>query len=138
MPATTEIPREGWDTFFNSFTQEHETQLVAVEVIGPEIGAQVEGQSLVLSGISPADSHDGSLALSFDSLQGDHLTHMVNKPTHVWIQRGPDDMDETLEIESADGTKTLVRFPPYEPGSRSEELKGAERFPRKGDDEDEP
>ena len=33
---------------------------------------------------------------------------MVNNPTHVWIQQAADTADETLEIESADGTKTLV------------------------------
>ena len=49
----------------------------------------------------------------FDSVNGEHLTHMVNKPTHVWVQRAPDNTDEALEIESADGTRTLVRFPPY-------------------------
>lgn len=135
MPDTVEIPRDRWDNFFTRFSEDHETQLVAVEVMGGDIGAQVEGRSLLLGGISPAESNDGSLALTFDSVDGEHLTHMVNKPTHVWLQRTPNKMDEALEIESADGTKTLVRFPPYEPGSRSEDLKGAERYARKGDDE---
>ena len=95
-------------------------QLVAVEIMGRDIGAQVEGQSLLLGGISPGDPKGESLALSFDSVDGEHLTHMVIKPTHVWVQHAPDDTDAALEIESADGTRTLVRFPPYEPGSRSE------------------
>jgi hypothetical protein len=135
MSGTVEIPREGWDKFLSRFSQDHETQLVSVEVMGSDVGAQIEGRSLLLSGISPAEADDGSLALMFDSVDGEHLTHMVNKPTHVWVQRAPDNTDEALEIESADGTKTLVRFPPYEPGSRSDDLKGAERFARKGDDE---
>ncbi|HJP61220.1 MAG TPA: DUF5335 family protein [Gemmatimonadaceae bacterium] len=118
MPGTVEIPREGWDKFFARFSEDHETQFVAVEVMGRDIGAQVEGRSLLLSSISPAESGDQSLALAFDSVDGEHLTHLVNKPTHVWVQRGPDNTDEALEIESADGTKTLLRFPPYEPGRR--------------------
>ena len=117
---TTEIPREAWNNFFTRFSQDHETQFVAVEVMGRDIGAQVEGRTLLLGGISPGDDVGESLALSFDSVNGEHLTHMVNKPTHVWVQRAPDNTDEALEIESADGTKTLVRFPPYEQGSRSE------------------
>lgn len=135
MQDTREIPRDAWNTFFSRFSDDHETQLVAVEVMGPDIGAQVEGRTLLLSGISPADDDGESLALMFDSVNGEHLTHMVNKPTHVWIRQAADNTDEALEIESGDGTRTLVRFPPYEPGSRSEDLKGAERFPRKGDDE---
>ena len=138
MPETVEIPRESWGSFFGQFSEDHETQLVAVEVFGGDIGAQVEGRSLLLGGISPADPDAGSLALMFDSVDGEHLTHIVNTPTHVWVRRAPDNTDEALEIESSDDTKTLVRFPPYEPGSRSEDLKGAERFPRKGDDEYEP
>ena len=138
MPGTVEIPREGWNQFFTRFSEDHETQFVAIEVFGGEIGAQVEGRSLLLAGISPAESGHESLALTFDSVDGEHLTHMVTKPTHVWVQRGPGNTDEALEIESADGTKTLVRFPPYEPGSQSDDLKGAERFPRKGDEENEP
>ena len=117
---TTEIPREAWNQFFARFSEDHETQFVAVEVMGREIGAQVEGQALLLGGISPSDPDSEALALTFDSVSGDHLTHMVNKPTHVWLQRAPDNTDEALEIESADGTRTLVRFPPYEQGSRSE------------------
>jgi Family of unknown function (DUF5335) len=131
---TTEIPREGWDKFFNRFSQDHETQFVAVEVMGPDIGAQTEGRSLLLNGISPADPDKNSLALMFDSLDGEHLTHMVRNPTHVWVQRASDNTEEALEIESADGTRTLVRFP-HEGTSQSDALKGAERFPRKSDDE---
>jgi hypothetical protein len=134
---TREIPRDAWNTFFSRFSNDHETQFVAVEVMGQDIGAQVEGRALLLSGISTADDAGESLALMFDSVTGEHLTHMVNRPTHVWLQRAPDNTDEALEIESADGTRTLVRFTPYEAGSRSEDLKGAERFPRKGDDEEE-
>jgi len=114
MQGTKEIPREGWDRFFSRFSDEHETQFVAVEVMGSDIGAQVEGRSLLLSGISRADEDNQSLALMFDSVNGEHVTHMVNKPTRVWVQRAHDNTDEALEIESADGTRTLVRFGPPE------------------------
>jgi hypothetical protein len=112
MQTTTEIPREAWNTFFTRFSEDHETQFVAVEVMGGEIGAQIEGRSLLLGGISPADKDGQALALTLDSVNGEHLTHMVNHPTHVWLQRTADNTDEALEIESADGTRTLVRFPP--------------------------
>ena len=110
MGATVEIPRETWSNFFSRFSRDHETQLVALEVMGSDIGAYVEGRSLLLSGISPADEAAKQLALAFDSVTGEHLTHMVDQPTHVWLQRAPDNTEEALEIESADGTKTLVRF----------------------------
>jgi hypothetical protein len=114
---TQEIPREGWDQFFSRFSNDHETQFVAVEVMGSDIGAQVEGRSLLLSGISRADEDNQSLALMFDSVNGEHMTHMVNRPTRVWVQRASDNTDEALEIESADGTRTLVRLGP--PGTNA-------------------
>ena len=135
MQDTREIPREAWDTFFSRFSDDHETQFIAVEVMGRDIGAQVEGRPLLLSGISRADDDAESLALMFDSVNGEHLTHMVTKPTHVWVQRSTGNTDEALEIESADGTRTLLRFPTHESGSRSDDAKGVERFPRKGDDD---
>lgn len=48
MQDTKEIPREGWDGFFSRFSNDHEAQFVAVEVMGSDIGAQVEGRSLLL------------------------------------------------------------------------------------------
>jgi hypothetical protein len=113
VQGTKEIPRDAWDNFFTRFSNDHETQFVAVEVMGEDIGAQVEGRPLLLSGVSRADEDGESLALMFDSVNGEHLTHMVNKPTHVRVQRAPDNTDEALEIESADGTRTLLRFTPY-------------------------
>ena len=135
MQDTQEIPRDGWDKFFSRFSDDHETQFVAVEVMGRDIGAQVEGRSLLLSGISRADEDNETLALMFDSVNGEHLTHIVKKPTHVWVQRSAGNTDEALEIESADGTRTLLRFPRYEPGVGSDDVNAVERFPRKGDDE---
>lgn len=110
MTGTQEIPRARWDEFFSAFTRDHETDLVALEVMGGEIGAQVEGRSLLLSGVSPAKKNDEALALMFDSVDGERVTHMIDKPIHVWLQRASDSRDEALEIESADGTKTLMRF----------------------------
>jgi hypothetical protein len=42
--------------------------------MGRDIGAQVGGQSLLLSGISPGYPDGESLASSFDSVNGEHLT----------------------------------------------------------------
>jgi hypothetical protein len=134
VPETIEIPREGWNNFFSRFSRDHETQFVAVEVMGRDIGAQVEGRSLLLNGISKADEDGNSLALMFDALDGEHLTHMVSKPSRVRVQRAADKTEQALEIQSADGTTTLVRFPAAE-AHRADELIGAQRFPRKGDEE---
>ena len=110
MQETIEILQKNWPEFFENFTKRHETDMVSLEVMGADIGAQVEGRALLFGGISIADDRGKTLALMFDSVDGEHLTHTVAKPTHVWLQSTPASGDQTLEIESADGGKTLVRF----------------------------
>jgi hypothetical protein len=108
---TREIPRTEWNDFFSRFSDQHDDEPVEVEMIGSEIGAQIEGRELHLRGISPARNvREADLALELDAVDGTHLTHMIAKPIHVWLQQAADQTDEALEIESADGTKTLVRF----------------------------
>jgi len=119
VQGTTEIPRAGWNDFFTNFTRAHETELVSVEIMGAELGAQVEGRSLLLGGISPGDEKGDSVALMFDSLNGDHLTHTVSHAAHVWLQRG--DTEEALEIRAADGTTTLLRFAAHTERRRTQE-----------------
>jgi Family of unknown function (DUF5335) len=129
---TREIPRTEWKDFFARFSDQHDDEAVEVEMIGSEIGAQIEGRELHLRGISPSRNvQESDLAMELDSVDGAHLTHMIPTPTHVWLQQAWDKTDEALEIESADGTKTLVRF-----RTAGAEAPRAERFPRKGDDED--
>ena len=54
-----EIPREEWTGFMDSFSRQHEGWLVTVEVLGREIGAQVEAEGKPLEGIT-AELKDGS------------------------------------------------------------------------------
>jgi hypothetical protein len=130
---TREIPRPEWNDFFARFSDQHDDEAVEVQLLGSDIGAQIEGRELHLRGISPARNvREADLALELDGIDGTHLTHMIARPTHVWLQQAADKTDEALEIESADGTKTLVRFSTLGAERRAH----TERFPRKGDDED--
>jgi hypothetical protein len=111
MAKTREIAKSEWQNFFSGFSDQHDDEPVEVQVIGSELGAQIEGQELHLRGISRAGKDEESdLALLLESVDGRHLTHMIEKPVHVWLQQTPDSTDKTLEIESADGTKTLVNL----------------------------
>jgi hypothetical protein len=109
--TTQEIPRKDWPEFSQAFSQRHDNWLVTLEVMGSEIGAQVEGRGLRLRGLSADTSQEGSnFALMLETANGDHLTHVVAAPTHVWLEQAPDGADVALEIQSADGTNTLVTF----------------------------
>ncbi len=40
----------------------------------------------------------------------EHVTHSISNPTHVWLQETEQGAHEALEIQTASGTTTLVRF----------------------------
>ena len=107
---TVEIPREAWVEQLNEFTAIHEGWLVSVDVLAPEIGAQPEIVNLPLLAVS-ADriDHDGAIAVSVLSAT-EHLTHMIHGVTRIYIERADDGADAALEIESVDGTRTILRF----------------------------
>ena len=108
---TTEIPAAEWSEFFQSFSRQHDQALVGVEVLSPEVGAQVEGRELRFRGISTEPTRQPSrLFVSLETTKGDHVTHAVTTPTHIWLEQTPSGSDLALEIESADHSKTLLRF----------------------------
>ena len=117
---TTEIPVAEWVEFFQSFSQSHDRALVGVEVMSPEVGAQVEGRELRFRGISADQVHQPStLFVSLETTHGDHVTHAVPAPTHIWLERSPAGAELALQIETKDRSKTLLRFQP---------VQGAESF----------
>jgi len=85
--------------------------LTSVEVIGPDIGAQVEAHELPLEGIS-ADLKDKEnvISISLGRESEDFVSHEVADPEHVRLLQTDDGADQALQIEAQDGTTTLVRF----------------------------
>jgi hypothetical protein len=109
---TREIPRNEWTSFFNVFNQQHEGWLATVEVFGPEIGAQEEARDLPLEGVTFASggSESEAIAISLGKTPEDHVSHTIVKPEHIWVELNAELVNAALEIESADDTRTLMRF----------------------------
>jgi len=110
--STREIPREQWNNFFDSFSRQHEGWLATLELLTADLGAQQEADQLAFEGISlNSDSETPeAIVINLAKSSTDHVTHMVNQPKHVWLQRTEEDADTSLEIESEDDAKTLLRF----------------------------
>ena len=108
---TVEIPRDAWAQTFNEFTAIHEGWLVSLDVLGPELGAQPEIHNLPLLGVS-ADriDDDGTISISAACSAAGHITHMIHAVTRVYIERTDDGADAAVQVESADGTTTILRF----------------------------
>lgn len=107
---TVEIPREAWVRRLNEFTHTHEGWLVSLDLLDAELGAQPEIDDIPLLGIS-ADriDHDGRVTVSVTRSPSEHFTHVIEAVTRIYIERADDGAEAALQIDSADGTKTIVR-----------------------------
>jgi hypothetical protein len=109
---TKEIPREEWGTFFDNFSRRHEGWLVTLEILGADIGAQVEERELALEGIVDEwDEIQGNqIMIMVGTKPDDHITHSIGSPTEVSLEQTDDGADVALAIKSAEGTTALLRF----------------------------
>ncbi|HYM12700.1 MAG TPA: DUF5335 family protein, partial [Bryobacterales bacterium] len=86
--------------------------LVTIEVVDPDIGSQIEAAYMPFEGISAGLK--GTAADAIEIMLGEasdrHLTHSVLQPTRLWFRETEQGAHEGLDIESGDGSKTLVRF----------------------------
>src|SRR6266576_5712185 len=85
---TQEIPRQEWNSFFDSFSRRHEGWLATLEVFGSDVGAQEEAHELPLEGVSVASEADKSesIAINMGKTPEDHIRHTITKPEHVWLE----------------------------------------------------
>ncbi len=111
---TKEIRAEEWPPFFNEFTQLHHGKRVNVETLGSGgLGVTSHVRDLPLVGIVAADPKGGTgewiEIIAGDSAQT-HATHSVPNPAHVHLAEEEDGKAVALQIESAKGLVTMIRF----------------------------
>ena len=110
---TQEIPKHEWVPFLDDFSRRHQGEPVTVEVFGPNMGAYREAESLPLVGVS-VDLRDGGDNEQIEVIAGDspraHVMHSIRQPSQIWLAAADEGADAALEIESEDGSKTLVRL----------------------------
>lgn len=108
--STQEIPREQWNGFFDSFSRQHEGWLASIELLegttGPQRGAlSFEGISL-----NSDEVDSDSIVISLAKSPTEHVTHVIDHAQHVWLQRTSEGANASLEIQSEDEARTLLRF----------------------------
>jgi hypothetical protein len=107
---TREIPRSEWLSFFDSFNQTHEGWLVTLEEIARPAGPiAVEAHGLPLMGLS-YDRSDDSIAIALGGSDGEHLTHIVPRPSAVTIEQTDGGIDQAVRVDPAHGPATRVNF----------------------------
>jgi hypothetical protein len=122
---TKEIAREQWIRFFDDFSKQHQGWIVTLEVIGSDLGDQEESAGLPLIGIS-ADLKDreNRIDIMLGGRPEAHVTRIINLPKRVWIKEPEEVAHEAIDVESEDGTTTLLRFWHVEPEQTERQLPG--------------
>jgi len=111
-----EIPPEQWIKFFDDFSKKHEGWIVNWEVLDAKLGDQEKTTRLPLVGIS-ADVKGSKPRI--DVMVGGrldaHVTQIIDTPKRVWFKQPEQPGHEAIEVESTDGTVTLVTFMHVDP-----------------------
>jgi len=110
---TNELPRESWQDYFENLSRDLGTVQATVEVDGEDLGAQIEAEDLVLTGLS-YDRRDDVLVVGLDApggARGD-LEHLVYRPQRIFVAPEAIIPPDAIAVDDADGHRTLVELRP--------------------------
>lgn len=109
---THEIPSEQWGPFLDKITRRHEGQQVSIEIEGADLGAQPQARGMRLIGITfdPKEAIGQEIDVIVRNDAEVHLMHAIPHPSHLWIAQTEQGQDRALQVQSAEGPTTLVRF----------------------------
>ena len=106
-----DLDRNEWTNYLNEFTKRNQSRPTKLEVFG-ENGAQEEERGLPFNGIS-FEQLDGRSRVEImlgDQPAPHHMTHVISDVHQITPKLGLDGRDEALEIVSAEGETSLLRF----------------------------
>jgi hypothetical protein len=109
--TTHEIPREAWRGYFDELSRVLGTVEATVEVVGPDVGDQIEAEKLVLTGMT-YDDKDDIVVIGLDAPGGDpeELQRIVDHPVKIFVATGDIEAEATYDIEDAERHRTIVRL----------------------------
>jgi hypothetical protein len=110
MSDSSELARDDWRVYFDDLSRTLTTTRATVEIDGPDLGAQVQAEGLVLGGIS-YDDRDDVLVIGLSPGGPDEsLEHLVSRPQRIRIESSGGLLPAAIAVEDAEGVQTLVRL----------------------------
>ncbi len=108
---TETITRDQWNLFLAQFTRENRGTHGRLTILSDEGGYQVETEDRPFEGVA-ADVKDGEnlVWITFGSTADDHLAHGIHGVTVIRALAAADGDGSVVEVESKDGTKTLLEL----------------------------
>jgi hypothetical protein len=105
------VPRSEWFQFFDKFSRRHRGSATTVRVLSPRIGSQVEARDMPLEGIVSREDATGAISIHLGSAPPrSNIEHEIEEPRQVWVELSDGGAEKALEVESQDGTKTMLEF----------------------------
>ena len=111
MVKPRDIQREQWSKFFDNFTREHRGWTITLEIIGTEIGAQIQDRELVFEGIATEGKETASqiMIMAGETPDG-HITHRIARPVQVGFDEDEQSASALIVIKGADAITTLLKL----------------------------
>ena len=108
---TITVSRDLRIAFLADFTRNNRGANARLEVLGPDVGHQVETENRPFDGIVP-DAKDGEDAvwIMFGSTPDQHLAHGVYGVTAIRVRLASAVHGAAVLVEAQDGTKTLLEL----------------------------
>ena len=108
-----ELPSANWRAYFDDLSRHLGAVEATVEIDGSDLGAQVEAERLILTGIS-YDDRDEVLVISLaePGSARDEIEHMVQQPRRIVVDSTDAMLPTAIEAEDAEGVRTLVELRP--------------------------
>lgn len=106
-----EIKKEDWGRFFDDLSKRRFEWETEIEVLNTEIGDQGMSMGLPLNGVTLETlGENTTIDISVGENTDNHQTHNIKNPTRVAYLASDEHHADVVNIEEADGTKTLLRF----------------------------
>ena len=101
--ATRSLPKTQWESYFDRLARHLKASQAEIEVVGMNLGDQLEGDWVPFYGIS----YDPKRDVIEIVLEG--VEHFVTQPSEVIVDEGVEGLD-SIEIVASDGVRHIARF----------------------------
>jgi hypothetical protein len=106
-----EITKDRWVDFFETLSKRRYEWKTKVEVLKGDLGDQMLSDGLPFNGITVEVNDDKVLIdISVGESPESHQTHNIENPTKVAFLPASEGRFDVINIEEADGTRTLISF----------------------------
>ena len=107
---TLNIPKEKWAQFFSDLSKRRFGWTTKIEVMNDSIGDQILSENLPLNGITFEQTGDETTIEIAVGANTTHQSHTIVNPGKVAFFGKDEKAGGFVEIEEANGTKTLVHI----------------------------